>query len=83
MKWGNGRCSHLCSSDFCKRISEREKEQQAGHLSDSGSSDAEANTSEAEDSLIHHPFKLRDPSTVPNIIMNIRVSRYVWVGACS
>ncbi|XP_025099109.1 protein SON-like isoform X2 [Pomacea canaliculata] len=66
-------------TDFCKRISEREKEQQAGHLSDSGSSDAEANTSEAEDSLIHHPFKLRDPSTVPNIIMNIRNAKQLPV----
>ena len=66
-------------TEFCKRISEKERD---GGLYESSVSDSseEGGPSEAEDAPLHHPFKMRDPSTLPNIVMNIRVS---WRGGRS
>ena len=63
-------------TEFCKRISEKERD---GGLYESSVSDSseEGGPSETEDAPLHHPFKMRDPSTLPNIVMNIRVS---WRG---
>ena len=33
--------------------------------------------SEGEDGPLHHPFVMRDPSSLPNIVMNIRVCSIV------
>ena len=57
-------------TEFCKRISEKEKTKlysSESELSSEGGSDN-------EESDLHHPFKVRDPSTLPSIVMNIRVS---------
>jgi hypothetical protein len=59
----------LPCADFCKRISEKDK------LRGVVSSDSELSDvpSDSEEAVLHHPFKVRDPSSLPNIIMNIRV----------
>ena len=64
-------------TEFCKRISEKERGGGPYESSVSDSSE-EGGPSEAEDAPLHHPFKMRDPSTLPNIVMNIRVS---WQGS--
>ncbi|CAL1537377.1 unnamed protein product [Lymnaea stagnalis] len=57
-------------TEFCKKISAK------SDLSDSN--DEMPKISDDEDKLIHHPFKVRDPST-SNIIMNIRNAKQLPV----
>jgi len=59
-------------TDFCKKISEKEKND-----SDVSESEEEPEEEQEEESLIHHPFKLRDNST--NIVLNIRNAKQLPV----
>ncbi|RUS81116.1 hypothetical protein EGW08_011102, partial [Elysia chlorotica] len=56
-------------TEFCKKISDKGKDEDSD-LSDT--SDEEApNVEEEEETLIHHPFKIKEPTTT-GIVMNIR-----------
>lgn len=59
-------------TDFCKKISEKEKNE-----SDVSESEEEPEIEQEEESLIHHPFKLRENST--NIVLNIRNAKQLPV----
>ncbi|XP_046554349.1 LOW QUALITY PROTEIN: protein SON-like [Haliotis rubra] len=62
-------------TDFCKKISEKGYSDSDSDSEYGRHSDGE----EGEGPFINHPFKLRDPSTLPNIIMNIRNSKQLPV----
>ncbi|XP_033741462.1 uncharacterized protein DDB_G0284459-like isoform X4 [Pecten maximus] len=57
-------------TDFCKRISSKEKNRGTESFLSSSSEESEADEKEEEESFIHHPFKVREPSA--SIVMNIR-----------
>ncbi|XP_060072092.1 protein Son-like isoform X2 [Ylistrum balloti] len=57
-------------TDFCKRISSKEKNRGTEPFLSSSSEESEVDEKDEEESFIHHPFKVRDPSA--SIVMNIR-----------
>lgn len=63
-------------TEFCKRISEKDK---ARRLCTSDSDSSDPHVSDQEEVPLHHPFKLRDLSAMPNIIMNIRNAKQLPV----
>ncbi|XP_076445441.1 uncharacterized protein LOC143283167 isoform X2 [Babylonia areolata] len=67
-------------TEFCKQISQREKDQgEQSSDSDLSLDEEEGGKSEGEDGPLHHPFIMRDPSSLPNIVMNIRNAKQLPV----
>ncbi|XP_041354888.1 pre-mRNA-splicing factor CWC22 homolog isoform X2 [Gigantopelta aegis] len=61
-------------TEYCKKLAEREKCAYSSSESDAGQrSDSD------DDSLIHHPFVIRDPASQPSIVLNIRNSKQLPV----
>ncbi|XP_021360763.1 uncharacterized protein DDB_G0284459-like isoform X2 [Mizuhopecten yessoensis] len=57
-------------TDFCKRISSKEKNRGTETFLSSSEEESDADEKDEDESFIHHPFKVRDPSA--SIVMNIR-----------
>lgn len=64
-------------TEFCKRIADKGKDGEGSEVSDSSEEEVHQN-SDDEETLIHHPFKIKEPTST-GIVMNIRNSKQLPV----
>ncbi|GFO13804.1 protein son [Plakobranchus ocellatus] len=64
-------------TEFCKKISEKGNTDKGNEVSDSSEEEV-ARQSDEEEMLIHHPFKIKEPSST-GIVLNIRNSKQLPV----
>ncbi|GFS17553.1 protein SON [Elysia marginata] len=65
-------------TEFCKRIADKGKEGEGSDEVSDSSDDEVPRVSDDEETLIHHPFKIKEPVTT-GIVMNIRNSKQLPV----